>query len=99
MNSPDDSVPDGTIVRAAPQQRITAIESRVRRRIRGKFGAIAGGIYNLDDVMASARRHIDRAVLRHKALPTTDEQLCAYVLRSLSTLPAMACAARTAKSN
>lgn len=79
MNFSDGPFPVGNDDRARLQDRITAIESRVRRRIRGKFRAIARGPFDLDDVMASTRQSLDQAVVQRTVIPSTEQPFCAYV--------------------
>jgi DNA-directed RNA polymerase specialized sigma24 family protein len=62
------------------QKRIDEIESRIRRRLRGKFREIGRGVYDLDDVLASARRRIDVAALAGRIRAQSVPELDAFIL-------------------
>lgn len=59
------------------QDEITSIESRVRRRLRGKI--VAAGSFDADDVIDSARRRLDRMLVEGRLPVQSDAELDAYI--------------------
>lgn len=55
------------------QEHITSIESRLRRRIRGKLQA--AGWYDVDDIVASMRRRLDMRLIKGDLSVNNESQL------------------------
>lgn len=51
------------VARQELQQHISGIESRLRRRLGGRFRALRQSGYDIDDVLSSARRRADSAIV------------------------------------
>lgn len=62
------------------QEHISELEPRLRRRLRGKLRAIARGPYDLDDVIASARRRVDAAAAAGHIRAQSLLELDAYIV-------------------
>lgn len=67
--------------RRAVQRRIDRLEPRIRRRLRGKVRQFRHA-FDLDDVLASARRRIDKALVRGNLELRTGNELAGYVWRT-----------------
>lgn len=65
--------------RTALQQRLAALEPRVRRRLAGKARMSGRRAYDLDDVFASARRRLDVALVKGRLITGPDAQLQALL--------------------
>jgi DNA-directed RNA polymerase specialized sigma24 family protein len=74
---PDSLVESDDQRRSALQDAVTRIESRLRRRLRGKL--LAAGWFDVDDVVQSARRRLDFMLVHGKCPDLQDGALDAYI--------------------
>ncbi len=61
------------------QREVDRLERRIRRRLIGKFSAIAQSAYDVDDILASTRRRLDEAFVHQRIRADTSQELNAYV--------------------
>lgn len=75
------SPPSSGDARVRVQEWISTYETRVRRRVLGKFHAISSGPFDIDDVMSSVRRRLDLAVSEGKVDVNSLVEFQAYLYR------------------
>lgn len=59
------------------QDHISGIESRLRRRLTGRLAAV--GSFDVDDILDSARRRLDRMIVEGRLSFLPDTKLTAYI--------------------